>query len=144
MVQTRGEGLGEGQDNFILYTFRYEIRVARIVPFTNPLDLVVGALVDTQNVLLRDHACAGSDRGGPLRRLPLGPHHIADDVDRVGGVEALVTVPLICRAVVAGTAAVAAACCLAGEMDMGNNSVLGVNLTTRTSWSREQVSRALS
>ena len=48
-------------------------------------------------------------------------------------------------AVAVATAAVAAAaCCLAGEMDMGNNSVLGVNLTTGTSWTREQVSRALS
>ena len=31
-------------------------------------------------------------------------------------------------------------CCLAGKM----NSVLGVNLTTRSSWTREQVSRCLS
>ena len=28
---------------------------------------LVGAPVDTQNVLLRDHACAGSDRGSPHR-----------------------------------------------------------------------------
>ena len=84
------------------------IRVARIVPFTNALDLILRALVDTQNedsVLFRDHSCAGSDRGGRRQLGVAGRRQHSSallatsaanegDADGAWGVEALaITVP---------------------------------------------------